>query len=90
MNFEWDEKKAASNLSNHGISFEEAKTVFEDPVYLDFFDPDHSHEEQRYIIIGQSSKGRLIIVSYAERDRMIRIISARKATRRERLDYEEG
>ena len=89
MNFEWDEKKAAFNLSNHGISFEEAKTVFEDPVYLDFFDPDHSHEEQRYIIIGQSSKGRLIIVSYAEHDRMIRIISARKATRRERLDYEE-
>jgi len=90
MKFEWDQNKAASNLSKHGVSFEEAKTAFDDPLYLDFFDPDHSHSEDRYILIGQSSMNRLLLVSYIEYDEMVRLISVREATRRERKDYEEG
>jgi uncharacterized DUF497 family protein len=90
MKFEWDQNKAASNLSKHGVSFEEAKTAFDDPLYLDFFDPDHSHSEDRYILIGQSSMNRLLFVSYIEYDEMVRLISAREATRRECKDYEEG
>lgn len=90
MRFEWDENKAASNLSKHGVSFEEAKTVFDDPLYVDFYDPDHSDEEQRYIIVGESNRGRLLIVSYTERGDSIRLISARVVTRCEREVYEEG
>jgi uncharacterized DUF497 family protein len=90
MEFGWDENKVAANLSKHGVSFDEAKTVFDDPLYVDFYDPDHSYEEHRYIIMGQSRNGRLLIVSYTERDDMIRLISAREATRRERVTYEEG
>ena len=90
MKFEWDQNKAASNLSNHGISFDEAKTVFNDPLYVDFFDPDHSYKEHRYIIIGQSTDNRLLLVAYTEREDTIRLISAREATRKERKDYEEG
>ena len=65
MEFEWDRNKAAANLSKHGVSFDEAKTVFDDLLYVDFYDPDHSYEEHRYIIIGQSQRGRLLIVSCA-------------------------
>ncbi|MEG3834519.1 MULTISPECIES: BrnT family toxin [unclassified Microcoleus] len=90
MKFEWDEKKAAVNLSKHGISFEEARTVFDDPLYVDFYDPDHSDEEDRYIIVGESQQGNLLIVSYTERADFIRLISARKVTRVEREVYEEG
>ena len=90
MKFEWDQNKAASNLSNHGISFDEAKSVFNDPLYVDFFDPDHSYNEHRYIIIGQSTDNRLLLVAYTEREDTIRLISAREATRKERKDYEEG
>ncbi len=90
MRFEWDENKAASNLSKHGVSFEEAKTVFDDPLYVDFYDPDHSDEEQRYLIVGESNQGRLLIVSYTERGDSIRLISARVVTRSEREVYEEG
>ena len=90
MKFEWDENKAAVNLSKHGISFEEAKTVFDDPLYVDFYDPDHSDEEERYIIVGESQPGNLLIVSYTERADFIRLISARKVTRVEREVYEEG
>ena len=90
MKFEWDENKAAVNLSKHGISFEEAKTVFDDPLYVDFYDPDHSDEEERYIIVGESQQGNLLIVSYTERADFIRLISARKVTRVEREVYEEG
>ena len=90
MEFEWDENKTAANLSRHGVSFDEAKTVFDDPVYVDFYDPDHSHKEHRYIIIGQSQQGRLLIVSYTERENVIRLISAREVTRGEREAYEEG
>jgi len=67
MNFEWNEDKARSNLSKHGISFDEAKTVFDDPLYIDFFDPDHSTQENRYIIIGESLTGKILLVSYTER-----------------------
>ena len=90
MNFEWDAEKAASNFRKHGIPFDEATTVFNDPLFVDFYDPDHSHEEHRYIIIGESKKENLLLVSYAERRDIIRLISARKATRKERKTYEEG
>jgi uncharacterized protein len=89
MQFTWDPNKAASNLSKHGVAFEEAKTVFNDPLYVDFYDPDHSLDEDRYIIIGQSSQGRLLVSSYTERNDSIRLISARTATSRERNLYEE-
>lgn len=88
--FEWDEAKAGLNSSKHGISFQEAQTVFDDPLYVDFYDPDHSDEEDRYIILGVSERGRLLFVSYAERGNRTRLISAREATRRERELYEEG
>jgi uncharacterized protein len=90
MRFEWDDNKAASNLSKHGVSFEEAKTVFDDSLYIDFYDPDHSEKEARYLIVGASVEGRLLIVSYVERGESIRLISAREVTRSERKDYEEG
>jgi uncharacterized DUF497 family protein len=90
MQFEWNESKAACNLSKHGVSFEEAKTVFDDPLYVDFYDPDHSEDEERYLIVGESNRGRLLIVSYTERGDSIRIISAREVTRIEREVYEEG
>ena len=63
MQFEWNENKAIANLSKHGVSFEEAETIFNDPFYVDFYDPDHSESEERYLIVGQSSQGRLLIVS---------------------------
>jgi len=90
MPFEWDGNKAERNISKHGVSFEEAKTVFDDPLYVDFYDPDHSEDEERYLIVGQSSRGRLLIVSYTEREDSIRLISAREVTRTEREAYEEG
>jgi uncharacterized DUF497 family protein len=90
MQFDWDSTKAATNLSKHGVSFDEAKTVFDDRLYVDFYDPDHSGGEQRYIIIGQSQQGRLLLVSYTERNDTIRIISSREVTRTEREAYEEG
>ncbi|MCT7960559.1 BrnT family toxin [Laspinema sp. D1] len=90
MEFEWNEAKAASNVVKHGVSFEEAKTVFADPLYVDFYDPDHSEEEDRYIIMGESQQGRLLLVAYTERGKGIRIISARTVTQRERRTYEEG
>lgn len=90
MEFEWNQEKAKSNLSKHGVSFDEAKTVFDDPLYIDFYDPDHSDDEHRYIIIGESQQGRLLLVSYRERGNAIRLISARVVTRMEREIYEEG
>lgn len=90
MKFEWDENKAARNLSKHGISFEEAKTVFDDPLYVDFYDPDHSEDEARYLIVGASNRRRLLIMSYTERGDSIRLISAREVTRSEQEAYEEG
>ena len=90
MEFDWDGKKAEANLSKHGVSFDEAKTVFDDPLYIDFYDPDYFDEEDRYIIIGESQQRRLLIVSYTELDHKIRLISAREVTKKEREDYEEG
>jgi uncharacterized DUF497 family protein len=90
VKFEWDRNKAAMNRSKHGVTFEEAETVFDDILYLDYFDPDHSHDEYRYIIIGQSSNDRLLVVSYSENLERVRLISARKATKKERKNYEKG
>ncbi len=90
MNFEWDEGKAGANLEKHGVSFKEAKTVFDDPLYVDFHDPDHSSDEHRYIIIGESAQGRLLLVSYTERGDAIRLISSREITPTERNVYEES
>lgn len=90
MQFEWNESKAARNLSKHEVSFEEAETVFDDPLYVDFYDPDHSEDEERYLMVGQSSRRRLLIVSYTERGDSRRLISAREVTRTEREAYEEG
>ncbi|MEI6708210.1 MAG: BrnT family toxin, partial [Methylococcales bacterium] len=89
MEYEWDNYKAVSNLSKHGVSFEEAKTVFDDSLYVDFYDPDHSHSEHRFILLGESIQSRLLFVSYMERDNVIRIISAREATQSERKAYEQ-
>ncbi|NJM20783.1 MAG: BrnT family toxin [Richelia sp. RM2_1_2] len=89
MQFDWDKNKAARNQSKHGVSFEEAKTVFDDPLYVDFYDPDHSQDEERYLIVGESNRGRLLIVSYTERGDSIRLISAREVTQTERKAYEE-
>jgi len=89
MKFEWDKNKAIANLSKHNVSFDEAKTVFNDPLYIDFYDIDHSDDEHRYIIVGQSQQGRVLIVSYTEREEAIRLISAREATRQERETYEQ-
>lgn len=90
MDFEWDEEKAESNLKKHGVDFNEAATVFEDLFYIDFYDPQHSVEEHRFLIIGESNRQRFLIVSYAERDNKIRIISARELTPQERRNYEHG
>jgi len=90
MKFEWDKQKAKSNLSKHGISFEEAQTVFDDPLYVDFYDPDHSEDEDRYIIVGESSNSRVLLVSYTERGDKIRLISARQVTKQELIAYQEG
>ncbi len=90
LRFEWDGRKAARNEKDHRVSFEEALTVFADPLARIFDDEDHSDEEQREIIVGHSEKRRLLIVCFIERDEAVRIISARRATRRERNDYEEN
>ncbi len=88
--FEWDSAKAESNLKQHSVSFEEAVTVFADPLSLNMPDPAHSADEQRFLVLGMSSRHRLLVVAYAERPPRTRIISAREATRRERHDYEEN
>jgi uncharacterized protein len=90
LQFEWDARKAATNHKKHGVPFEEAATVFADSLALIFDDDVHSADEPREIIIGHSSKNRLLLVSFTERQRAIRIISARRATRKEREDYEEN
>ncbi|OGU18357.1 MAG: hypothetical protein A2076_05355 [Geobacteraceae bacterium GWC2_53_11] len=87
--FEWDVRKAASNLKKHGVSFNEATTVFGDTLSLLMGDPMHSEEEQRFLVIGLSVQQRLLVVSFAERPPRTRIISARLATRQERNQYEE-
>ncbi len=89
MDFEWDPRKAATNLRKHGISFTEAGTVFGDELAITVPDPDHSDEEDRFITIGWSNRRRLLMVSHTDRGGRIRIISARELTRNERKVYEE-
>ena len=88
--FEWDAAKARRNLRDHGVSFDEATTVFGDPLAILVADPDHSHEEERYLVLGMSVNRRLLVVSHAERAPRTRLISARRATRSEKKQYEEG
>jgi hypothetical protein len=88
--FEWDQRKAASNSRRHGVSFEEALTVFANPLARIFDDEDEPAEERREILTGHSAHGRLLVICFTEREDTIRIISARKATENERKDYEEG
>ncbi len=89
LEFDWDPNKASGNLRKHGISFNEGATVFGDPLASTFHDPDHSHDESRFITIGLSNRNRLLVVSHTDRDETIRIISARRTTRYERKFYEE-
>jgi uncharacterized DUF497 family protein len=89
MNFDWDPRKAAANIKNHdGVTFEEAETVFGDPVAAVFIDEDHSWDEKREIIIGYSSKQQLLVVCFTEREDQIRIITARRADSDERRKHE--
>ena len=90
MKFEWNSDKASSNLSKHGITFEEATTIFGDPLSLTIPDPLHSEKEDRYVTIGLSVNFRTLAVVHADCGETIRIISARIATRNEKLKYEEG
>jgi uncharacterized DUF497 family protein len=88
MEFEWDLNKADYNLKNHGVDFAEASTVFNDPLSVTYPDPDHSFDEDRFIIIGLSADHRLLIVAHTDRNEITRIISAREVTNRERKLYE--
>ena len=88
--FEWDDEKAAENLTKHGVSFSEASTVFADPLSRTILDPLHSEEEERFVILGQSGLHHTLVVVHTFRGEFIRIISARTATSRERKDYERG
>ncbi|MCF8109611.1 MAG: BrnT family toxin [Desulfohalobiaceae bacterium] len=88
--FEWDPKKARLNLKRHGVSFDEASTAFRDPLSQTIEDPLHSEDEERFVLIGRSIQGRLLIIIHTDRGERIRIISARLATKNERLKYEEN
>lgn len=90
MHFEWNPTKAKKNLQKHGVSFEEASSVFYDPLAVSGADPDRSETEERTITFGMSSQGRLLVVAHTERGEAIRIISARVTTQHERRIYEEG
>lgn len=87
--FEWDDEKADENLRKHGVEFEEAQAVFLDPFARTKYDPDHSREEHRFIILGYSKRNRLLVVCYALRESRFRLINARRANRKERQEYEE-
>jgi len=89
LRFTWDPAKAGANLRKHGVSFIEASTAFADSLSVTIPDPDHSAGEERFVLMGLSDRGRLLVVAHAERGDLIRIISARLATRRERKTYEE-
>ena len=90
MDFEWDEAKSEANVRKHGVAFEDAKTVFADTLSVTGYDPKHSDDEDRYITVGQSADGKVLIISHTDRGATIRIISARVTTRAERKDYEDG
>jgi uncharacterized protein len=89
LEFVWDRDKAVANLAKHGIDFEDATTAFDDPLSITVPDPDHSQAEERFLLIGQSKSGRLLVIAHTERGTEIRLINARAATRRERQKYEE-
>ena len=86
--FEWDDEKAVGNLKKHSVSFEEGATIFNDPTIATIPDPDHSKDEERFISIGVSVQGRLLVVIHTERENRIRLISCRRATSSERKYYE--
>ncbi len=88
MEFDWDPNKALYNRKKHGVDFQEAATVFADMFSITYPDPDHSHDEDRFIIIGLSNRNRLLIVAHTDRQELTRIISAREVTRAERKLYE--
>ena len=90
MIFEWDPDKAAANLKKHGVTFEEAATVFDDPLADTYDDPDHSEAEQRFLTFGLSRWGRALVVAHCDRGTRVRIINARRMTRREKRQHEEG
>jgi len=90
MEFEWDPEKAKRNLAKHGVSFHDAATVFGERLAMTYFDPDHSQDEDRFLTFGHSAFGQLLVVSHTDRENRVRIISARRMTRRERRSYEEG
>jgi uncharacterized protein len=86
--FEWHAAKAAANVQKHGVTFDEASTVFADPLALLMLDPDHSEDEERHVLLGMSTRSRLLVVAFSERPPRTRLISARRATRSERRRYE--
>jgi uncharacterized protein len=90
MDFEWDPDKAESNVKKHGVSFEDASGAFADPLSITTLDPDHSEDEIRLLLLGQTTSGRLVVVAHVERGETLRIISARMATPYERRTYEAG
>ena len=90
LRMQWDAKKAANNLAKHGVSFDEAATVFQDPLGKIVDDPRHSIGEQRYVLLGYSERGRLLAVMFTDRAGAVRLISARRTTGRERREHEEG
>lgn len=90
LQFEWDPNKAAKNIEKHQVSFDEAATVFDDPMFITVIDEEHSVDEERYITVGLSKRGRLLMVAHTDREGRIRIISARKATKKEEQFYAEA
>lgn len=90
LRLEWDPEKAASNLAKHGVSFDEASTLFGDPLARIVEDPRHSVGERRFVLLGYSEQHRLLAVMFTDSKEVIRLISARRATRRERREYEQG
>jgi uncharacterized DUF497 family protein len=90
VRFEWDPEKARANLETHEVSFEEAATVFGNPLAVTFFDPDHSDDEDRYLTFGESQSNRLLVIVHTDREDSTRIISARETTRGEREQHDEG
>jgi hypothetical protein len=90
LQFQWDPEKARSNLTKHGVSFDEASTAFKDVLSITISDPLHSEDEERLVLIGRSCRNRLLVIVHTDRDDRVRVISARPATRRERSRYEEN
>ena len=90
LTFEWDPQKARSNFAKHSVGFEEASTIFADPPSFTISDPEHSRAEERYVMMGTAFTGKLLVVVHTDRSDNIRIISARRASRRERKSYEKG